>query len=150
MKGWRIGAWIVTLVALFTIISPFLADWNVTHIYNPRWPPHAKFHNAQTMSFAVLLGALSLYHLWGRRGCDERSNVAVAVLFAALYWAAQALAFVFPGVASFDPEFAAAAPPSPLGLPAQLGLDIIIFVVLGAAYLLERKRVAAKSAGHAP
>lgn len=85
MKGWRIGAWVVTLVALFTIISPFLADWNVTHIYNPRWPPHAKFHNAQTMSFAVLLGALALYYLWGRRrGGDERSNVAVAVQFAAL------------------------------------------------------------------
>ena len=141
MKGLRIGVWIVTLVALFTIFAPYLADWNETHIYNPRWTPHAKFHNAQTMAFGALLGALSLYALWGRRGGDEQSNVRIAVVFAALYWAAQALAFLFPGVASFDPEFAAAAPPRLLGLPAQLGLDIIIFVLLGTAYLLERKRI---------
>ncbi len=66
MKGLRIGAWIITLVALITIFGPYLADWNETHIYNPRWTPHAKFHNAQTMAFGPLLGALSLYFLWGQ------------------------------------------------------------------------------------
>lgn len=144
MKRFRIGAWLITLVALFTMCSPYLADWNETHIYNPRWPPHAKFHNAQTMAFGALLGALSLYFLWLRRkrNADEtRTNLNVAALFAALYWVAQVLAFLFPGVASFDPEFAATAPPRLLGLPGQLGLDIIIFVILGAAYFYERWRL---------
>jgi hypothetical protein len=44
-----IGRWLLSLVALFTIAGPYGADWNETHIYNPNWPPHAKFHNAQTM-----------------------------------------------------------------------------------------------------
>ncbi len=46
-----------------------LADWNATHIYNPLWPPHAKFHNAQTMTIAVLLGVSGLVFLWRRRQC---------------------------------------------------------------------------------
>lgn len=144
MKGWRIGAWIITLVALVTIIGPYLADWNETHIYNPRWPPHAKYHNAQTMAFGALLGSLALYFLWGRlRKSDERSNVSLAVVFAALYWAAQLLAFFFPGVAAFDPEFAATAPPRLLGLPGQLGLDIIIiFALLGTAFQKAENRFA--------
>ncbi|MGP3999528.1 DUF6640 family protein [Streptomyces sp. 8N706] len=44
-----------------------LADWNETHIHNPRWTPHAKFHNAQTMSLGVHLSAVILWLLWGRK-----------------------------------------------------------------------------------
>lgn len=31
------GRYLLTLVALNTVISPFIADWNETHVYNPRW-----------------------------------------------------------------------------------------------------------------
>lgn len=57
---------ILTVIAVLTIVSPFLADWNVTHIHNPLWPPHAKFHNAQTMAMAVLLGLAALFFIWHR------------------------------------------------------------------------------------
>lgn len=149
MRGLRVGAWIITFVALVTIFGPYLADWNETHIHNPRWPPHAKYHNAQTMAFGPLLGALTLYFLWRRRGGggDERSNVNLAVLFASLYYATQSLAFLFPGVAPFDPEFAAGAPPELFGLPGQLAMDIIIIALLGVAYLLEQKRLTGHAGG---
>lgn len=145
-SGWSAGRILISLVAVFTVVSPYLADWNETHIYNSLWTPHAKFHNAQTMAFGALLGALALYFLWGRHG-DKASNVTVAVIFAGLYWVAQSFAFLFPGVASFDPEFAASAPPRLLGLPGQLGLGIIIFALLGIAYLLEQKRLDGHAGG---
>ncbi|MGV9367501.1 DUF6640 family protein [Amycolatopsis sp. NPDC003731] len=35
-------------------------------MFNPAWPPHAKFHNGQTMSLGLTLGATSLWQLWRR------------------------------------------------------------------------------------
>jgi hypothetical protein len=73
---------IITFIALFTAISPFLADWNHTHIFNDAWPPHAKFHNAQTMMFGLLLGLSSVITLWVLKNNDLRR------LRAAAHWAA--------------------------------------------------------------
>ena len=86
-----------------TIFGSFLADWNTTHIYNPHWPPHARFHNGQTMSVGVLLGLAALFFTWRRRG-DARTNLLAAGLFAAFYWVSQGMAFLFPGVAWTDPD----------------------------------------------
>ena len=58
------GRVILTVIAVGTIVSPYIADWNATHIYNPLWPPHAKFHNAQTMILSTLLGLTSLWLVW--------------------------------------------------------------------------------------
>ena len=43
-----LGKILISASAVFGGVGPYLADWNETHIYNPTWPPHAKFHNAQT------------------------------------------------------------------------------------------------------
>ena len=93
-----------TLVAIVTSVGAFIADWNVTHIYNPRWPPHARFHNGQTMSMGVLLALATLLFTWRRAG-DARTNGLAATLFAGVYWWTQAAANFFPGVAWTDPEF---------------------------------------------
>ena len=97
------GKVVLSVVALFTAISPYLADWNATHIYNPLWPPHAKFHNAQTMAMAVLLGVSALFFIWFRRG-DTKSNLLPALLLVSFYWVSQAFAFLYPGVAWTDPN----------------------------------------------
>lgn len=101
--SWR--RWTLSAVALFTATSPFLADWNETHIYNPSWTGHAKFHNAQTMTFGLLLGLSALAVLWLLpRG--NRQNLISGAYLAAIYWAAQLPAILFPGTAFVDPEFA--------------------------------------------
>ncbi len=86
MKNLRVGAWIITLVALFTIVAPFVADWNATHIYNPRWTPHAKFHNAQTMLLGVGLGLSALWFVWRLRCKDyfKTRNVVECFPYAAI------------------------------------------------------------------
>jgi small-conductance mechanosensitive channel len=91
------GRILFTLIAVFNAVSPFLADWNETHIYNPAWPPHAKFHNAQTMAMAVLLALATLYFVWSSR--DSQRIVLPAAVTGGLYWLSQALGFLFPGVA---------------------------------------------------
>ena len=124
---------LIAFVALATTIGGFVFDWNETHIFNPRWPPHAKFHNAQTMVLGALLGLLSGWFLFFQKG-DRRSTLQLAVLFGSLYWLGQVGAYFFPGTALVDPEFA-----RPGQWPAQLILDGVMFSLLGGGYWLETR-----------
>jgi hypothetical protein len=125
------GRLVLSFAAIFTAVTPYLADWNETHIFNPRWTPHAKFHNAQTMAFAALLGLLALGYTWRRRAHgNDRERLVTAGLFAGLYWATQGIAHFYPGVAYRDPEFVTSADLHPfLGMTPQGMIDIVALAV---------------------
>jgi len=139
MNKLTIGKLLVSGVATFTAVGGFLVDYNATHIFNPKWPPHAKFHDAQTISLGALLGSLSLWALWGA-ALDQRARLQAAVILASLYWISQATSLLFPNVALVDPEFEAKVPKL-FGRPAgQPVLDACLLSVLAAAYVLETRR----------
>ncbi|KIW15546.1 hypothetical protein PV08_05594 [Exophiala spinifera] len=56
----------VCLSLVAGVLGPgcFVADWSRTHVFNPRWPPHAKFHNGQTMAMGASLALGTLYYTW--------------------------------------------------------------------------------------
>jgi hypothetical protein len=56
-----VGRILISISALAAAIGAYVADWNETHIFNPRWPPHARFHNAQTMLLGTALGLLTIH-----------------------------------------------------------------------------------------
>ena len=60
----RVSVALFTFISIFLAVSAYAADWNETHIYNPRWPPHAKFHNARTMLLGTLLAGMTLFFTW--------------------------------------------------------------------------------------
>lgn len=136
---WSIGRLLISLVAIFTAVSPYLADWNETHIYNPLWLPHAKFHNAQTMVLGAFLSLLSIYCLWLRRETSDKQRLNEGVVLASLYWLAQLPASVFPGTALTDP--------GGVKMPVIFGVEFnqltlnhaVIFPLLILGYYLERK-----------
>lgn len=137
----KTGKFLISFIAVFTAVSPYLADWNETHIYNPNWPPHAKFHNAQTMIFGAYLGLLSLWVLWGRKDISESEKLNQGTVFAALYWLAQLPAILFPGTAFNDPN--GLPMPTVLGVQTNQVLLSIFFILplIGLGYYLERKRI---------
>ena len=56
-----------SLIAFSTLsagVGAFVADLNRTHLFNPSWPPHARFHDAQTMSLGAGLTIATLTGLW--------------------------------------------------------------------------------------
>jgi hypothetical protein len=127
---------LISLVAVTTIVGPYIADWNATHIYNPTWPPHAKFHNAQTMLLGLALGTCALVLAWRRAG-DERGQLRIAALFAALYWITQLGSIAFPGTAYVDPG-------GRTGLlfgviPGQVFISVVLLALLGVALALLRR-----------
>ena len=90
------GRQLLRAVATLTAAGGLLADWNQTHVFNPDWPPHARFHDAQTMLLGSLLSAGGLYSL---RGSGERPgrNLALGALLPSLFWISQVGSFLFPG-----------------------------------------------------
>jgi ABC-type xylose transport system permease subunit len=96
-----VGKAMITMVAVAAPVGAVAADWNPTHLYNPTWSPHAKFHDAQTIAVAAELAAVSIWQLWGGRGLTP-SRLRWAVLTAAMYWVSQCLAVLFPNTALAD------------------------------------------------
>lgn len=133
----------ITFVALFTAISPFLADFNASHVYNAHWPGHARFHNGQTMTTGLLCGLLSLYFLWLKSTSTALENLKVACLFAAFYWLAMVLAILYPGTTLSDPTLGGRATDYVFGFAfTQLHVDAIIIGLLLVCYRAEVKRLA--------
>ena len=134
----EIAKWLVALVALFNF-GGLVADALVPatakqHLYNPCWPRHAKFHNAQTMLMGIFGGALSLSILFGARPLTLPLFL-IATAIAASYFAAMALAALFPGTGWVDPEFEAETP-RPLGLGPQQLVTYVLCGLIAVALVL--------------
>jgi hypothetical protein len=98
------GRGILSSVAALTAAGGLLADWNRTHLFNPDWPPHARFHDAQTILLGSLLGGSGLYFLRKSGGHPER-DLALGALLPSLFWISQAGSFLFPGAEGLEAEF---------------------------------------------
>src|SRR5215211_1586520 len=138
MKRTSSGRCILTLVATLTMVGGLLADWNRTHLFNPNWPPHAKFHDSQSILLGALLGASGLYFLW-RRNEHPESNLALGALLPVFFWMAQGVSFVFPGAEGLEAEF-------PEKVPRIRGLwlnervpSALMLALIVVGYLAERK-----------
>jgi hypothetical protein len=132
------GRVLVSLVSLWAAFGSYFFDWNETHIYNPDWPPHEKFHNAQTMLLGTALGLLALCTLWLARG-DDGMRLRFTTAIASFYWFTQIGALGFPGTALFDPQFVRAGQ-----APEQLIVDVAMLTILGIGYGLESRRHASR------
>ncbi len=113
-------------------------DWNKTHLFNPNWTPHAKFHDAMTILLGTMLGGSSLY-LLNRKNGDQDLQLKAGALLPAFFFAAQAGSFAFPGAKGMDAEF-----PEKIPSIGKLKLNegpfsLLMLAGLGAGYFLARK-----------
>ena len=120
---------VFTALGLFLPVGAHLADYNATHIFNPRWTPHAKFHGGQTLMFSLMLGAATMLLAWWRT-TDRRLLVLATSIVCASYWTSQGLAISYPGTAFFDVDTHAIRV---FGVPIQLVLETLVLALTGLA-----------------
>ncbi|MEJ2869300.1 hypothetical protein WCD74_16105 [Actinomycetospora sp. OC33-EN08] len=104
------------------------------HLGNPRWPGHAKFHDAQYIVMSMLLGGITLRLVTTRRGDPDRNLLAAAAI-SSTPWLGMYGAAAFPGTELVDEEFDT---PKVLGLDPNLFAGTMCLAALGAAVGLSR------------
>ena len=122
---------LVGLVSAMTAGGALAADALVPatarqHLRNPRWPAHAKFHDAQYIVMSMLLGGYGLRLVTSSRG-DRDRNLLAAAAISSTPWLGMYGAAAFPGTALVDDEF---------DVPKVLGLDPNLFVATSCLAVL--------------
>jgi hypothetical protein len=122
------------LVSLGTVIAGFVplnADLSPSHVFNPEWPAHAKFHEVWLLSTGGLLALVALYFIWLYRS-SPRLGIALAAVLGSVqlggFFIAAATASLYGG--KLDPVMAAAVP----ALEIALGMPMNV-IGFGAAWL---------------
>lgn len=137
------GKMLIRGVALFTMIGGFLADWNRTHLFNPNWTPHAKFHDAMTISLFAFLGITSLM-LLGIKKETTSHDLRFAALLPAFAYSSMVVSFLFPGARGLESEFPELIPKIAGIYFNELFVALFFLGVLAAGYHLATIRPAKK------
>ena len=122
----------------------FLKGWDETHVHNPHWPPHARFHSGQCMSFGAMASLTATYLLHRREPAGEaaeRDSLLLAAIVGSLTTASGLTALLYPGSRWADPEWDNGKLMGPQGW-FYLGQLVLNW----ALYLMERTRMAAAAA----
>jgi hypothetical protein len=101
-SGRLLGRGLLTLANVITVAVPVAADWNDSHIFNERWPGHARFHGVTALAMTATLSSLSILSIWSS-GSDRATARVFAAAVPVAYWAPFFLAPLVPGTAVDDP-----------------------------------------------
>ena len=102
-RGSRLlGRSLLTFANLITAAAPLAADWNDSHIFNQRWPAHARFHGVTALAMSTMLSSANIVSLWSGGSGQARARFFGAAIPVA-YWAPFFLAPLVPGTAVDDP-----------------------------------------------
>ncbi|RAZ76776.1 DUF6640 family protein [Planococcus halotolerans] len=133
------GKLLLVTVAGLTTVGGFIADWNKTHLFNPNWPPHAKFHDAMSITIATFLGGAGMYLLL-RKGEYLQRDTQMAAMLPAFFWASQGISFAFPGAKGLESEFPELVPRIKGVWLNEKFVAIAMLSLTGIGYTLERQR----------
>ena len=138
MQRHRLGKFILSFVLVVGAIVSTAVDWNTTHLFNPTWPPHARFHDAL---FLALLDGMSLVVLWllWRRSKEPEIGIVVAALFSAAVWTPFFyIETLIPGTSLLVSPDVPVLKVAGMTLPPNLVIAIVMFLLTVAAWWLAR------------
>lgn len=114
------------LVVVTTLVS-IVADWNTSHVFNPDWTPHARFHDIMLLTLLVGLLPLLLWLLW-RKSLEPEVAVKVTTAILVVFWGSFYLNFFIPGTS--PQAFADIPPPSLWGIPLYPNMVVAAIIII--------------------
>lgn len=111
----KVGRILLSVVLVATAVVSVAVDWNASHIFNPDWTPHARFHDVVMLHLLSGVCILGLWLMW-RRSPEPEIGARVAALIPIIFWAAFFYTtFLVPGTGlGASPD---EVPPILLGIP---------------------------------
>lgn len=85
MNRSKLGKSILSFVLVVGAVVTTAVDWNTTHLFNPAWHPHARFHDALFLLFVDGTSLVALWLLW-RQSKEPDIGLKVAALLSAALW----------------------------------------------------------------
>lgn len=129
-------AQIMMSIGVLEFIGPIIRDTSETHLFNPSWVGHARFHLAWALVFMGLSGVVNIYLIWFRKPYKMESlYISLAWQSCNIFgfWGAVVLEKWYKG-SMIDPTFHH----SILGINENMFVFIVFTIVLAVnlAYLL--------------
>lgn len=114
------------LVVVSTLVS-VVVDWNASHVFNPDWHPHGRFHDVMLLTLLVGLVPLLLWLLW-RSSKEPEVAVKVTTAILLLFWGSFYINLLIPGTtpaANLEES-----PPSLLGIPMYPNMVVAAIIMI--------------------
>ena len=120
-------------ILVFGLLIPIL-EVNATHLFNPDWPQHARFHDAWQLITNASLAALCLWLVWARGEIALPAAIGTCVMGGVVL--AHALGDLYEGYATYE----GGTELTLLGLPAAVAIPLAAVAMFAAAALMERRK----------
>lgn len=101
------GSWgkkLLLAISTVTVFGGYVADMNRTHMFNPKWTPHSKFHDAISILTGTFLGSAGLFFLLKKYG-GKKQSLKMGTIAPGLFWASMLGAIAFPKAKGLESEF---------------------------------------------
>jgi len=138
MNRRKLGKSILSFVLVVGAVVATAVDWNTTHLFNPTWHPHARFHDAL---FLLLLDGMSLVVLWllWRQSNEPGLGLKVAAMFSAAAWTPFFyIEALIPGTSLLAANDVPVLKVGGMTFPPNLIVAAVLFLLTVIAYWLAR------------
>jgi hypothetical protein len=138
MRRMRLGKFILTFVLVVGAVVSTAVDWNDTHLFNPAWHPHARFHDGL---FLALLNGTTLIMLWllWRPSREPAVAVAATTLYLLAVWTPFLyIEALIPGTSLLASANVPVLRLGGVSLPPNLAVAIVVVLLSLAGWLLAR------------
>ena len=119
-----------TLLSVLVVVSTLVSvvvDWNASHVFNPDWHPHGRFHDVMLLTLLVAFIPILLWLLW-RKSKEPEVAVKVTTAILVTFWGSFYINLLIPGTS--PAANVEELPPSLLGIPLYPNMVVAAIIIV--------------------